>query len=238
MKKITILVDGYNLYHAIDSLNKPHLKWINPKQICRFFIQSKIEKINKVKFFTAFPKHKSLETQQRYQAFIGALKHFDIEVIEGKFKKKIVKYKDENGKFFTKISHEEKESDVNLALAILEDSFENISDKILVITNDSDISPAIRMARKKNANLKINIVTPPLVGTKKANYDLLEACGNINKNKQGQVYFKTNMIREFALDLSRLPEEIIANDGAKILMPENYRRAVVAPDNKGFGTFS
>ena len=90
MQKVTILIDGYNLYHAVDSFKKPYLKWVNPKIFCKFFINNKFEEIKEVKFFTALPHHKSKDTQARYKAFTKVLKHYDIEIIEGNFKRKIV----------------------------------------------------------------------------------------------------------------------------------------------------
>ena len=224
MKKVTIFIDGYNLYHAIDNLKKPHLKWINLLGLSQEFAKpiNGFEIIN-AKFFTAPPLHKSKEVQERYFTYIAALKHYGVEIIEGKFKRKLVKYRDDKGNSFTRTTHEEKESDVNIALAILEDAFERISDKILVITNDSDISPAIRIALKKNDVLRINVITPPLTKTKRANYDLLDACGSVNKNKKGQVYFKTRMISQEHLEKNLLPSEIVVNEDRKITIPDKYR---------------
>lgn len=223
MKKISLFIDGYNLYHAVSSLNKPHLKWVNPRDFCKFFIQANQESIERVKFFTAPPIHKSPETQSRYRAFIDALAAHDIEIIEGKFKRKLVTYYHE-GKAFTRATHEEKESDVNLSLAILEDAYEKISHKLIVVTNDSDIAPAIRLARKKNTSLKISVVTPPLIKTKRANYDLADACGNVNRNRMGQVYFKTAMIKEFMLEQSVMPDVVVQKNGSQIFIPDEYRR--------------
>ena len=224
MKKISVFIDGYNLYHAINNLKKPHLKWVNLFNLAKEFSRDDNSKIIRIKFFTAPPIHKSLEIQHRYLSYIKALQHFGVKIVEGKFKKKFLTYKDSSGKSFTKISHEEKESDVNLALAILEDAFEKISDKILVITNDSDISPSIRLALKKNFNLKINIITPPLTRTKQANYDLIGACGDINKNKKGQIFFKTRMIKEFHLERNLLPEKIVIDKKNKITIPNEYKK--------------
>ncbi|MES2677032.1 MAG: NYN domain-containing protein [Pseudomonadota bacterium] len=225
MKKVSVFIDGYNLYHAINNLKKPHLKWVNLFNLAKQFARPDHGfEIIQIKFFTAPPLHKSIEVQKRYTAYIKALKHCGVAIIEGKFKQKLLTYKDGDGKSFTRISHEEKESDVNIALAILEDAFEKTSDKILVITNDSDISPAIRLARKKNQNLRINVITPPLIKTKRANYDLVDACGDINKDRKGQVYFKTRMITEFHLEESLLPEEIMVNDKTKIVIPDQYKK--------------
>lgn len=224
MKKVSVFVDGYNLYHAIDNIQKPHLKWINLVGLAQEFAKPiNGFEIIRVKFFTAPPIHKSAEVQKTYSDYIKALSHYGVEIIEGKFKRKLVTYKDEKGKSFTRTTHEEKESDVNIALAILEDSFEKISDKLLVITNDSDISPAISLALTKNDQLRINVITPPLTKTKRANYDLLNACGDVNKNKKGQIYFKTRMILEEHLAKNLLPDEIVIDERTKVLIPDKYR---------------
>ena len=224
MKKVSVFIDGYNLYHAVDNLKKPHLKWVNLFNLAKEFAKPiNGFEIIRVKFFTAPPIHKSKEVQKRYSDYIKVLSHCGVEIIEGKFKRKLLTYKDHDGQLFTRTTHEEKESDVNIALAILEDAFEKTSDKILVVTNDSDISPAIRLALTKNQNLKINVITPPLIKTKRANYDLIDACGDINKNKKGQVFFKTRMILEEHLENNMLPKVVVIDEKTKISMPTKYK---------------
>ncbi len=208
MKKVSVLIDGFNLYHAIEKLNKPHLKWVNVVKLAECFIDPLHEEIYRVLFFTASPKHTPLKVQIKHEFYTKELMQHGVQVVEGKFKQKFIDFR-HNGEMHQKKTHEEKETDVNLALAILEDAYEHISDKLLVITNDSDISPAIRMARKKNTNLKINVITPPF-DIKRANYDLMEAAGSVNRNKKGQVYFQTRFIKEIHLERSLLPSEHVS----------------------------
>ena len=224
MKKTSIYIDGYNLYHAVDSLQKPYLKWVNLIGLAKEFAQPDNHKIVRCQFFTAFPQHKSHEVQQRYLAYIAAIQHYGVQVIEGNFKRKIIHYH-HNGKSYTRTAHEEKESDVNLSLAILEDAYEHISDKIIVITNDSDVSPAIRMAKRKNQSLELSVITPPLIKTKRANYDLLNACGDINKAGK-QTYYNTRMIKQIHLEYNLMPEIITLANGELLHMPKEYQREV------------
>ncbi len=224
MKKVSVFIDGYNLYHQVDNLKKPHLKWVNLFTLSQEFAKPVNGfDIIRVKFFTAPPIHKPKEVQKRYSNYIKVLKYYcGVEVVEGKFKKKSLIYKDQNGELLIRETHEEKESDVNIALAILEDAFEKTSDKILVITNDSDISPAIRLALTKNQNLKINVITPPLTQTKHANFDLMSACRDVNKSKK-HVFPKTRMISELHLQNNLLPKEVIIDKKTKIAMPAKYK---------------
>ena len=223
MKKVSVFVDGYNLYHAIDNLGDNSLKWTNLISLSEQFIQLQDEEILRLLFFTAFPSHKPLDVQKRYSAYTEALNAIGVQVIEGKFKKKFFNAFDKHGIFQQRETFEEKETDVNIALRIVEDAYEKISDKILLISNDSDISPALSMAREKNKNLKINVITPPLPQGRKANFDLMNSSGNMNKNRRGQTFFKTRMIKALHLERNRLPEEITKPDGSKIIMPNEYK---------------
>jgi uncharacterized LabA/DUF88 family protein len=220
VQKVSIFIDGYNLYHSIKTLNKPILKWTNPLSFCKFFTNIKEEEVCRVKFFTAFPHHKPKDVQDRYITYTKALKAYKIEIIEGEFKKKISSFYSD-GKKYTRSTFEEKESDVNLSIAIVEDAFEKISDKILVITNDSDIAPAIKMAKEKNSHLKIQVVSPPLAKTKQISYSLYVAAGSTNRNKKGQTYVKTAQIKEFMLNQAIMPAEIIFQNEV-IKMPQEY----------------
>lgn len=223
-KQVSVFIDGYNLYHAIVGLKKSYLKWVCPYSICKHYLNAG-EEIKRIVFFTAPPIHKPKDVQMRYKAFVTALQARGVHIVEGCFKKKLVTIHT-GGNTYTRPSHEEKETDVNLSLAILEDAYERISDRIIIITNDSDISPAIRMAKLKNPQLMADVISPPLPKNRKPNHDLAFACGKVNRNKNGQVYIKTTVIKEYILEQSIMPEIITLANGELIHMPKEYQREV------------
>ena len=45
--------------------------------------------------------------------------------------------------------HEEKETDVNIGLALARDAYENCFDRAVLITGDSDLTPAVRLVKAK-----------------------------------------------------------------------------------------
>ena len=57
------------------------------------------------------------------------------------------------------IKTEEKGSDVNLATYLLLDAFENRSDTAVVISNDSDLAEAVRVAQVE-LGIRVGIVNP------------------------------------------------------------------------------
>ena len=43
-------IDGFNLYHAIASLRRPELKWVNLKTLAAIFINTSIEQLEQALF--------------------------------------------------------------------------------------------------------------------------------------------------------------------------------------------
>ena len=122
------------------------------------------------------------------------------------------------------ICREEKETDVSIGIKLVEDAYEKISDRILLITNDSDQSPAIRMALEKNTNLKIDVISPPLKGKQKPSISLQIASRKTKRSKSGKLYYQPTIIKEIHLERSLFPSEISLHDGNKIIRPAEYTK--------------
>lgn len=81
-------------------------------------------------------------------------------------------------------TYEEKQTDVNIAINLVKDAFLKESDLLFLVSNDSDISPAIRVAKENNKKLKIVVISPPLIETKQ-NFELLQSAGQLVRHKNG-----------------------------------------------------
>lgn len=62
-----------------------------------------------------------------------------------------------NGNFIT---HEEKQSDVNIALKVLGDAVNDVYDKALIISADSDLLPVIKSIQKLTPEKEIGVMFP------------------------------------------------------------------------------
>src|SRR5260221_14483261 len=82
------LIDGFNLYHAIASLRRPELKWVNLKVLSERFINTSIEQLDGVFYFTAYADHVAAPILQAQKAYIKALTIADVQPVLGFFKKK------------------------------------------------------------------------------------------------------------------------------------------------------
>lgn len=112
LERIICFVDGFNMYHALDQLRQPHLKWLDLQLLFRRLTRAKSQIITQILFFSAYPTWKP-DSYHRHRLYVKALLTHGVTPVLGQFKnkpKKCLKCKAEW------ISHEEKETDVNLVL--------------------------------------------------------------------------------------------------------------------------
>lgn len=57
-------------------------------------------------------------------------------------------------------THEEKETDVNIALHMLDDAYNDKFDRALLISADSDLTPPIRMVLDRFPDKQVRVITP------------------------------------------------------------------------------
>lgn len=182
-KRVICYVDGFNLYHAIDSLkychicdlnvcpnkikNKPdhcnnlysnnQLKWLNLWRLAEAFIKKSTEEIIDVFYFTAIA-YWIPESRKRHVQYIKALELFNVTVIQGHFKEKPCKCNSCKAEW---TGHEEKQSDVNIATHLVHHAHLNKFDKAIVITADSDLCPPIQLVIDTYPEKEIMVLAPP-----------------------------------------------------------------------------
>ena len=88
---------------------------------------------------------------------------------------------------------EEKQSDVALALHAYSDALRNEVDQVIVVTNDSDLEPAIQMIRQHTAAI-IGVIAPIRSGS-----------GNINAQLERHAHWTRRHILDHELAQSQLP---------------------------------
>jgi hypothetical protein len=143
-KKTIVIIDGFNLYHAIADLRKPYLKWLDLWALSSALAHPTRDELVGVFYCSAYATWFP-EKCRRHQIYVSALKATKVTPILGQFKEKRLSCKSCRAKW---IGHEEKESDVNLAIHLVHMAHMGIYDKAIVITADTDITPAITMVRE------------------------------------------------------------------------------------------
>ena len=137
-----------------------HLKWLNLSILMAIFTDDQIHKIERIKYFSAYATWKSKQ-HERHQIYTKALASVGIQMIMGQFKEKEI-----HGPLckLTHTGHEEKESDVNIAVHLIADAYNNVFDQALIVTRDSDLSGPIRHMRSHFPKKKVKIIAPPQRG--------------------------------------------------------------------------
>ncbi|MCC4298431.1 NYN domain-containing protein [Aurantimonas coralicida] len=154
--KVACYVDGFNLYHAIADLKKPHLKWVDiwalASSICRDG-----EELTKVAYFSAYATWLP-DPYKRHRQYVAALKNAGVECHMARFSEKTAHCRSCGSSWK---QHEEKETDVHFSLALLEDAMDNVFDRAIIISADSDHVPAVRRIRSRFPGKQVFVATPP-----------------------------------------------------------------------------
>lgn len=209
-KRAACFIDGFNLYHSLDnssSLRK--YKWLDLWEISQIFLTSD-EKLTDVFYFSAYT-YWNADREARHRAYVAINENKGCRVTLGKFqeKERISAVKCSNpcalnatrgycSKKF--VVHEEKMTDVNIALAILEAGVTGSCDAVYLLSGDNDLVPALETTKRLCPNMRIRVILPPNAKAKK----LMSLC-----NQNG---FKYLRIKERHLMQSQLQNPTIINE--------------------------
>lgn len=86
-ERVICFVDGFNLYHAIHSLKKPYLKWIDLWQLASVFIRPKSQRLEAVYYFSAYADWLP-DAKGRHLRYVKTLMIAGVKPVMGKFKNK------------------------------------------------------------------------------------------------------------------------------------------------------
>ena len=181
--KTYVYIDGFNLYHR--ALKKTPYKWLDLKALFQRILDDKHEIIG-IKYFTAIVSGKLDPNKPiRQQVYLRALQLFipEISIHYGQFmshhvwarlsgarqakrwkngKEVLISLKGVVPKNSSAeiIKTEEKGSDVNLAVHLLNDAWLGKYDCAVVLSNDSDLKEAITLVKDHHKKL-IGVAIPP-----------------------------------------------------------------------------
>jgi uncharacterized LabA/DUF88 family protein len=168
--RVVALIDGFNLYHALKETREAHHKWLNLWTLCSDLRPGSCDPLAAVYYFSAFATWEP-DAYRRHRVYLKALEAVGVTPVMGRFK-----IKDRHCKLCNRDyqGHEEKQTDVNVALYLYRLAARDAFDAALLISNDSDLVPAVRMVRQDFPKKRVIVVAPPI--RRQAN-ELIEAVG-------------------------------------------------------------
>lgn len=192
-----IYIDGFNLFYGC--LKKSSYKWLDLRTVFEKLLADN-HRIDVIKYFTSIVSGKlNPEQPIRQQTYIRALKKYipELSVYYGHFLTHTIRAPlakpTKKHRYADILKTEEKGSDVNLAVHVLNDAWRNRYDCAVIVSNDSDLVAAIEFARYDHEKI-IGLIYP---GSK----------GHPSIELQKHAHF-TKRIRTGLLRVSQLPNTI------------------------------
>jgi len=204
MVRVAVYVDGFNLYFGLrEGYGRKYL-WLDVQALAASLLRLD-QSLEKVRYFTARVRDAGA-SEQRQSDYLDALAERSplMEIKDGRFQEKDRRCRKcgSTWKVF-----EEKETDVNIAVALLGDAVRNQFDTALVVSADSDLCPAVRETKSLFPAKRIIAAFPPN-----------RHSAELKRIVDGFTFIGADKIRR-----AQLPDEVVTKGGIVLRRPEYWR---------------
>jgi len=119
MRRARVYVDGFNLYYGLHAVYGRQFLWLDLEALARDLLRPD-QRLDRVGYFTARVRN-NLLSEQRQDAYLQALAAHStcLDIVEGRFQRKNQICRPCGVR---RITYEEKETDVGIAVALVEDA--------------------------------------------------------------------------------------------------------------------
>ena len=183
-------------------------KWLNLEHYFQLLRQD--DDIQKIYYFTA---KVTGQAQARQETYFKALQTLNlVQIVFGLYKSRQRKCKVSicSNPQKNYADYEEKRTDVNIALQMLDDAYQNNCDRMIVVSGDSDLVPAVELVRKRFPRIQIVVYVPSRHPKRGAATELRNAA-NKNKTLPTALFKKT-----------QFPQSLVDNSGQTINKPSSW----------------
>jgi hypothetical protein len=116
--RVSVYVDGFNLYHSTLQYAHPDCRWLNLWNLSNRLINPRHEEITAVYYFSALTTWIP-DRAKKHLLYIHALRTVGVQDVLGKFNLRDRKCPLCKGRYQ---AHEEKKTDINIAITLLADA--------------------------------------------------------------------------------------------------------------------
>jgi len=215
-KRVRFYIDGFNFYYGIKrSVNADprwgNAYWINVVDLCNSFIGPD-EILDRVIYFTASPLDSGQSSRQ--SAFLNAnkvLNNEKFEIVRGKYLAKQITCPYCGASISRQ---EEKKTDVNISVRMIDDCMKNQTEKVILISADTDLIPPLELIKTSFPNIKLKVMFPP------SNFSH-EISSTMLAWKSKVTLLEKNLVR---FEQAMMPDAI---EGGKYSIPPEWKRKQV-----------
>ncbi len=206
MERVSVYVDGFNLYYGLRARRWRRYYWLDIRRMAENLLRPN-QTLVRVRYFTAnlLPVSDAQDKRVRQEVYLNALRTLsDLSIHYGRFLPKEASCR-ECGATWT--TYEEKMTDVNIAVELLSDAYDDAFDTAMLVSADSDLSGPIRTVHERYPGKRVVVAFPP----RRHSVDLRNAAA------------ASFTIGRGILSRSQLPERVVKPDGYALTRPESWR---------------
>jgi len=213
VNRVVFLVDGFNLYHSLVQARKDSggetAKWLDLRALCSSYIPLAGQLagahagLERIYYFSAIPTHRSQGKVERHTLYMRCLRATGINVQLARFKRKDILCPLCSGMFYR---HEEKETDVAMAVRLFEMCHCDEADTVVLMTGDTDLAPVVRTCKRLFPEKLILFAFP----YRRSNRELAELAPESFKIKLGSVR------------RCQFPNPLKLPDGTEVWKPDSW----------------
>ena len=214
MNRVTFYIDGFNFYYGLSTAGKQDsiwkgFYWIDMVKLCSSFL-GEGQELCKVIYFTASPL--DIEKSSRQSSFLNANKLLNsdkFEVVRGKYIEKPILCPSCHNNF---MRPEEKKTDVNISVRMLEDCINDTVDTLVMVSADSDLIPPLESIKRNFPNKSLKVYFPP----SRYSRDIKDF---LYLQKKKPVLLEKNIQR---FEKAVMPD-VVEKDNSKYTIPEKWK---------------
>ena len=208
-ERVIAYIDGYNLYFGLLDARLQTSRWLDLHGVCTALLKPR-QQLDLVRYFTTSVRNDP-DAAKRQAIFIDALRaRRGIEIDFGLFLSKPITCRKCNTQWS---KPEEKRTDVNIAVRLLNDAYDDRFDMALMVSGDSDLVPIVESVRERLPRKRVIVASPP----KRWSTDLAQSAT------------AAFQVSRAAVRSNRLPDPVVTSEGVELRAPPGWLPAPTAP---------
>lgn len=202
LDRVFAYIDGFNLYYGMLDAGLHNARWLDLRAMCAALPRPH-QRLDLVRHFTARLRDDPDAARDQAVYLDALLARGGVEIEFGHFLATSVECR-ECG--FVKKKYEEKRTDVNMAVRLLEDAFDDRFDLAIVVSADSDLVAPIEAIRRRFDDKRVMVACPP----RRRSAQLCKAADAVH-------HLSGPVIRS-----SRLPDPVMTSTGVELRAPRGW----------------
>ncbi|WP_312966554.1 NYN domain-containing protein [Stutzerimonas kunmingensis] len=206
MSRVISYIDGFNLYFGLKDKGWKRYYWLDLEALSAALMLPD-QQLAAIHYFTArlrLARNNQADKQRQDDYLDALLTRHSLHIHYGHYLRKNRTCRSCGASW---PDYEEKMTDVNIAVQLIADAFDDNFDTALIISADSDLTTPVQMVRQRFPHKKIVIAQPP----------------GRNSNQLSQAANGAFQISRKKLQQSQLPETITTAAGVTLQRPATWK---------------